>query len=480
MYDSENTANDGYQKIDSLQRILSSLNLKVKTVSQNDYYKGLLNKKYIGVISLINWPQVGLTNKSFLQDRQKFRGIKLHIGDNLTVSEAKELGGSATKIYQQQLILNFQGNKQLLPFSETATVLSHLSKGTRKIGLLTSQQKNQSKYTYGVIYKKVGFLPYFKKSGVSLMAAVKTIAELFGSKGNYRPLLAITGVSPYSNLKVLDEISNYCYQKNIPFSISTVTVSENTEMKAYRHFTKVLKKVEERNGIIFLNTPAVGGAGTNSAAELNERMTASFVAFANHQVYPVGISSQGYWNQDEVLRKQALMQADHWLLLPSETPTFVKQDNNANVAHQSLYAVSASSLLTAQQKSGLKFEIPTAITYKLPDSSKKLFDFKRLVQSLHVTWFDPVLQNWQTKVSSNTTTIEYKGGNYFLNGQRKELSSKASGSLRTSPQNKFRPLFTRFFSLQGNILMLFFAIALSILLVFIGLGRRIYLQMFKR
>lgn len=480
VYDYENTAKGDYAKIDSIQRVLTSLNLRVKTVSQENYYKGMLNQNYLGVVTLINWPQVGLTNQTFIRDRQRFKGIKLHIGDNLTDSEAAALGGKRQKIYQQQLLLKDQGNQQLLPFSETMTVLSQLKKTTQEFGVLASQQKFERRYSYGVINNQNGYLPYFETSGLSFMTAVSTMAHLFDRNGNYRPLLTITGVSPYSDLKFLDQVSKYCYQQNIPFAVSTVTVSANTEMAAYHRFTTVLKKIEDRNGIIFLQTPQVGGATSASAQELNERMTASIVAFANHQIYPVGISSAGYWNQDRVLRQEALVKANHWLFLPSKTTTFVKQDNNAQIARQSFFAVTANSLGTIKQKDDLKFAISTAITIPVPTSTAKMTDFKRQIQAFHIQWYNPVDQSLETKINTGSTVVAYKAGNYFLNGQRKTITAKISSVNENLQKTKTQPLFSRFFHLQGNILMLFFAFVLIVLLIFISFGRRIYWRMFKR
>lgn len=480
VYDSENTAKDDYSKIDSIQRVLTSLNLKVKTVSQEDYYKGMLKPSYLGVVTLVNWRQVGLTNQNFIHDRQHFRGIKLHIGDDLTDSEATDLGGKRHKIYQQQLLLKDQGNQQLLPFSETMTVLSRLEKTTKNFGVLASQQKNERRYAYGVINNKDGYLPYFETSGLSFMTAVSAMAHLFNRNGNYRPLLTITGVSPYSNLKFLNQVSKYCYQQNISFAVSTVTVSANTEMAAYQQFTTVLKKIEDRNGMIFLQTPQVGGATSASAQELNERITSSIVAFANHQIYPVGISSAGYWNQDQVLRKEALIKANHWLLLPSKTTTFVKQDNDAQIAQQSFFAMKASSLETIKRNNDLEFAIPTAVTIPIPTSTAKMVDFKQQIQSLNVQWYNPVNQNLKTKVDTGSTVVVYRAGEYFLNGQQKRITTEISSVNEKPEKAKTQPLFSRFFHLQGNVLMLFFAFVLIILLIFISFGRRIYWRMFRR
>lgn len=57
VYDSQNTVEQGEKKIDTLQRMLAGMGLKVKTVKESEYQKGELNHSYQGVITMINWKQ---------------------------------------------------------------------------------------------------------------------------------------------------------------------------------------------------------------------------------------------------------------------------------------------------------------------------------------------------------------------------------------------------------------------------------------
>ena len=57
VYDSQNTVEQGEKKIDTLQRMLAGMGLKVKTVKEGEYQKGELNRSYQGVITMINWKQ---------------------------------------------------------------------------------------------------------------------------------------------------------------------------------------------------------------------------------------------------------------------------------------------------------------------------------------------------------------------------------------------------------------------------------------
>jgi len=83
VYDSQNVAQHDQTKVAAVQRLLTSFNVRVKTVLAADYHAGSL-QHYQGVITMINWPQTDLNNAAFSRDRQRFKGIKLHIGPNLT------------------------------------------------------------------------------------------------------------------------------------------------------------------------------------------------------------------------------------------------------------------------------------------------------------------------------------------------------------------------------------------------------------
>lgn len=477
VYDSENNVYHGEKKIDSLQRALASLNLPVKTVPQDEYKKGML-KNYYGVITLINWRQVGMTNKTFIQDRDDFNGIKLHIGDNLTNKEATQLGGVAQRVYQQQFILKINNDEQLLPFSETMSVLNGLNDQSKTVGILATQEENQKEYPYGVINGNNGYLPYFSTSGLSSLAAIETIAKLFKRTNKYSPMLTITNVTPYSNLKILDAFSLYCYRKGISFAINASSVSDNTQMKAFTKYTSVLNNIENRGGVIFSQMPIVGAPPVSSGPELDQIVTSYMVSFARENVYPIGISSYGYWNQDKILRNNALKKADNLILLANEKVVYVKQDNDALATKRIFYGMPISSLKKVKKTYSTKFSSPTALTVSLPDSINGLYDLEQEIDGLDLDWYDPM--NLTAHVDAGTSTMTFKHGSYYMNGQKEDIQNSRDTNDIPSYATKPKALFSKYFNIQGNMLMIFFAVVLLVLVIFIFLGRRIYKNMFKR
>lgn len=481
VYDSQNDVKNDKVNIDALQRSLTSMNLQVKTLQQSDYKKGMLNNKYLGVITMVNWRQVGLTNQAFIQDRDNFSGIKLHIGEELTQTEISQLKVQVKKIYQQQLILTEGHDQETLPFKQSITVITKTEDSGHQVGVLSSQQANQKKYPFGYINGKQGYLPFFSNEGLSLMVQTKMIAQLFSRAGKYQPLLTITNVTPYTNLATLDKLSLFCYKNEIPFAISMTSVSENTEMKAFSRFTAVLRNVENRGGIIFLQTPTVSSGIDSDGQIINKNFLTYIVSLARQQVFPVGISSEGFWNQDKVLRENSLKFADHWLLLPNEEKvTYVDEDNNAKSSQETFFGMSASSLNNVKKNDETFFTIPTALTISMPYSQKQLEHVQSEIKSLNLTWFDPVDDDLRTSLNTETTALQYKHGQYIVNGKIEDIHPASSDLNKQFSDGKSTALFSGYFKIQGNILAVFFVIIMIVLLIFIFIGQRIYWNRFRR
>ena len=481
VYDSLNTTENGQEKIDTLQRVLSGMNLHVKTISQSQYKTGMLSQRYIAVITLINWAKANLVNQQFVKDRQHYNGLKLHIGQNLSQDEINQLGVKIDKLYQQQFILKNTNQEQLLHYTKSLDVVNVDSKDKNVVGILSTQEANQKEYPFGYINGKNAYLPFFSTDGLGLLTEIQLIAKLIGKQETFKPLLTITDVTPYSDLKLLEQLSRFFYDHDIPFAISTVSVSENTEMKAFSRFTAALRNVENRGGVIFLQTPKVTSDADNTGTLLSDNMSTYLVSLARHQVFPVGISSSGFWNQDKILRTHSLELADHWLLLPNaSTVTHVKKDQNAGIAKESFFAMSADSLNGVKRNNATRFLVPTALTYVMPDSQEKLERIENSIEDQSLTWFDPVEDNLQTTIKTDTTILQYRHGDYFANGASEEIQTSNNVFGKSFSDGQQKTLFSKYFKIQGGILAIFFGIITVILAVFIYIGQRIYWNRFKR
>ena len=212
---------------------------------------------------------------------------------------------------------------------------------------------------------------------------------------------------------------------------------------------------------------------------MRQDLTSYVVSLAKYQVYPIGISTQGFWNQDEVLRKNFLMSADHWLLLPNSDVVYVDQDNNSNVVERSFLGISASSLNSVKKTSETRFSTPTSVLIPLPHSTKELTDFKEQINKLNFAWFDPMEMTMSTSINTGTSTVSFKNGNYFVNGKQESIGTADSSSV-FNETIKQKPLLSNYFNIQGNVLTILFVIVAIVLIIFILMGRKIYWNRFNK
>ncbi|MGY5339793.1 hypothetical protein [Levilactobacillus spicheri] len=483
VYDAINPTVSGQKKLAAVQRLLASLNVKTQTERLSDYQTGqLTTQRYQGVVTLNNWEQGRLYNAAFVRDRNRFTGRQLHIGSGLSVQEAHRLGATRQRVYHQQFVLHDGGNWQLLPFSTDLTLLNGLSRHTQTFGTLRTQGAGLAPHAYGVVHGKSAYLPYLTADGFSLTVASRTLAALFGQSRTNRPLLTITGVTPYTNLARLRRLGQRLYQAGIPFAVSTTSVADNTTFRAFKRFAQTLSELETENGVIFLQAPVVGATNRQSGQLLEQLMVGQLNQLGQRQVLPVGISAPAYWNQDRAFRRHGLQRATNVLLLPNPATTiFAKQDNLGTTFTQTWYGLPLRSLQTVENghhaPGDLSWAVPTALTVPMPDSAKGLTATLKQVTGLTTRWYDPS-QQLTSRLTSTSATFRYDHGSYFLNGREIDVGNSTVALPRFNPRRKNHVALKGYFRVQGWILWIFFTIVLVILVIFIILGRRIYRRMF--
>ncbi|MFD1671496.1 hypothetical protein ACFQ5M_05260 [Agrilactobacillus yilanensis] len=482
VYDSKNVAADGQKKLDGLQRLLTSFHYKVTTVRLADYQRQMLtSKKYQGVVTLINWPEAQLSNSAFDTDRQNFTGIKLHIGANLSDSELQALQSEPLQVYHQQFTISGNQQKQLLPFSASITLLKNCPDTATHVGQLTTQESTPRTYDYGTVVDNNGYIPYFSTSGLSMILAADVVAKLTHQEKSLQPVLAITGVTPYSDLTALNRLTLALYRKGIPFMISTTSVADNNDLPAFRRFAKALRNAENRDGLIFLQTPTATRGDATSGTKLGQQMQNTLVNLGQLDVFPVGISTPGYWNQDYVYRNHALQYASHVLLLPNpETLNYAQQDNQATTFDSAIYGMPINSLTSTQSTADIHFPMLTAVTVSMPNTTAGVDGAVRKIEALKINWFEPTARSIQAKIQAGAITYEYNQGNYYLNGTEVEITENPKQwQMPRSPLTVTGQL-NNFFKVQSNVLLVIFSIIFVVLIIFIFVGRRIYRRMFVK
>lgn len=485
VYDSLNIRNNKQNNVAAMQRLLTSAGVTVHVESLSDYKAGGLRRgDYSGLVTMVNWDSVPLTNRGFEQEQRDFTGTQLHVGSNLTAAELTRLHASKRTLYRRELAVRLPGrSRQLLPVTASMEVPTNLPAGAQTYGQLQIQGGDGSSFPFAYRFGSSAFLPYFDGNGVSLLAAEHLVAQLFAPKlRSYRPLFTITGVTPYSNLHLLRTVAAYLQARGIPFAVSAATVAQNTDLPELGRYAAALRTVQDDGGFIFIRSPEVGAPGASSGNLLNSLMTTAVTSLSQKHVFPLGYSAPTYLQLDGVFKKSMLSGANTVLQLANpQQEAYARQTHTTQTYKRAYTYVSAASLnrdkfgrpLSAQNQN---FALPTAVTFRMPDSPTALADFKRRVNDFNFDWADPTALN--TKLTAATLVITHRDGQYFMNGRQQSSAYTAVAKPHASESLPSRV--NDFFAIQSTFLWIFFFITITAMIVLLVLGRRIYVRMYRR
>lgn len=491
VYDGINAAAAGDQKIQALQRSLTGLNRRTKTVALADYRKqALLNENYQAVIVLINWPQKDASKhyQAFWQDLERFSGRQLFIGGQPPQSFQNHFSGTWQRVTHRQFILadDQTANQQLLTTLDEWHVLMATAP-TTAIGQLQSQETVGGDFAFGAVQGKYAYLPFYTPSGLTSLLADRLLAIwLLNAAQSFRPLLTITEVTPMSSFKYLKKLALYLQREDIPFAISATSVQVNTELPEFRRYTKVLRTVEDAGGIIYLQVPYIYTSLPDQLPVLKSVLAQQLTALTKEAVYPIGISAPSFWNQDKVYQQGGLKRASDVLLLPDPTTISYQQYTKTSTTFkQARTALTIDSLLTIKQQGRfdlekLNFAVPTALTLELPTNQNKYEKAIKKIEAVNHQLFDPRQADWQPQLKYGKHVISYQRGQYLLDGKTQEIVVPLTTQTATKKKKGATGELNQFFKVQGHILMVFLGIILLILLFFLIRGRRVYWAKYRR
>lgn len=489
VYDSYNTDNNKADNVYSLNRLLVSTGCNVKMMPINEYHSGTLDKgAYDGVITLINWPEHEQDNQNLAKDRLKFKGIQIHIGGNINSNEISAINGVFLDYYQRDWLLIDQARKldQHLPHLDKLTVFDQLPSDTHTIGSLKIQGQDRL-FPYGVMRNNQAYVPYYNSNDDSIFLLASLIKTMFHLPDtSIKPLLTITGVTPYTDLNVLNELSNYFKSFNQTFAISVTIPNDNFDLYAYQKFSNALNLVTQKGGLIFIKNPYVGanGPADNTIEMLHNQTRISVNHLIDRNVYPIGVGLDEYWLRDQTYRHGFSNISNTQILFnnPSQFG-FAQQDNFSKTVKNSFYAVDMNQINSDQRgitlnNKNFNSNIPLAITFDMPNNLKALNKLKKNVEAIKFSLFNH--DTLDTKLSTNDHEIMFSNNQYLLDGQ---LADRHNVDIKIKKAPKYQPIKNWgniFFEAQNNMMLIFFIITFIILGIYLVRGRKAYMKMFKR
>ncbi|GAY73449.1 hypothetical protein [Lentilactobacillus kosonis] len=228
----------------------------------------------------------------------------------------------------------------------------------------------------------------------------------------------------------------------------------------------------------FLKTPTTIEPSASSGLELSSIIQNNLVSLGQQKVFPVGITTNNYWNQDAVYRNNALTKANTRILLanPSEF-SYADQDNRAGVAQNSFYGVSINQFTNIHQLTSVTWPMPVALTMPLPKKSTAINQLIAKINRLNIDLLNPLATDYEMKIMSGSIQFSQKGGNYYLNNSPVQITKPRNIIYQHAPKQAVSPI-NQFFKTQSNVMLILFSVILVIFIAFIWMGRRIYRRMF--
>ena len=480
LYDSlaKGTSKEG--NVAELQRLLASYSVKVTLRSLDQYEQGML-ADYPRVITVINAADLPITNKSFLEDLNLYRGQYLHIGYNPPESLQKGLQLTTDVIYGGSAHL------QIGQFSGTRLKVQDIpyiaaSEATHSYGKLSFQDQGLQ-VPYAVSEGNYTYAPYFEQENVSVLAMAYVLKDWLHITEGPQMYLAIKEIYPFSDLSLLGEMAERLYQVGIPFIASVRPVFSNTDYPAMLRYLVAMKRIQSNNGSILVHAPVSASSTATSGG--NDTLKAKMNGFINllvdNGIAPLGISAESHWTYDKEYSEAGMGFFDSALLLPDEQIDYTEQTDTSKTFVSSVYSMPFEFLqgLEFDGKVMPQFPMNTAIVIDFPKDEAGLEEVLQGLEQYWITFAD--YKKGVHEVVTDVNTITSEEGIISINGQQLNLDyipETVDSDYQYAEEQK--KSFTKLFNIQNQ----FFIVVIMISLLLFGglfiIGYRLYRQKYLK
>lgn len=229
---------------------------------------------------------------------------------------------------------------------------------------------------------------------------------------DYAQFLVLDSVYPFMPAQQLLDIIDRVEQLDIPYILSVMPLSDNSEYPAMKQFCQVLAYAQSRGATIILHAPIIH-KNVEDVQELYDRLTDMTNAYIENGVYPVGIEVPYSW-----LNREPYLTA-----LGRYRTVFVYEDGAAHFfnpeAHTSLISRQRHQLVfprTELDQDGIsQLQCYSSATYV--DCGSDAERFLRCAE-LSKTGGIPLadLRDYTHRVWLNDRSLSYPNGSVYLDG----------------------------------------------------------------
>lgn len=474
VYDSLGIGTKQEGNVEALKRLLASFRVQVTAQSIDSYTVGSLHS-YSKLIEVHNRSDLMEEDSEYFADLQSYKGDILYIGEMPRDKLVQSLG-------LQVQAVEIVADLSIGPFVEKSIRLSSIydsaQPGIQRYGTLKVQDAS---YSYGMRKGKEAYVPFMEKGTLSEIALSYVLKDWLqqGEKSNY--YLVFKEIYPFSDLFLLERMSDELFEAGIPFIVSVHPVFSNTDYPAMKRYINTLKYIQSRNGTVLVESPVVATTIQDLDRSLYHQMEHFIDVLAEAGIIPLGMGAEMYWSYDEHYVSEGMAFFDSVVLFPDKRLIHKAERISSEAFPSSLYSVDQPFLQRYLTDGRLIDPLPmdTAITY---DFVQKEDELESLVDSLRNSWINfEDYKNGAHRVRTETNELRSERGSLVLNGV--SLGTQAS-HVETSSDYVYKQheekSFEAWFTVQNKFFIIVIFITLFVFSGFLIIGYRMYKRKFYK
>jgi len=467
VYDSLGKGTKEEGNLEALKRLLAAFRVQVTTESIDSYTAGSLSQ-YSKLIEVHNRSDLDEEDSEYLSDLQSYRGDILYIGGMPRDKLVQSLG---LQVQAMEKVADFS----IGPFVEKSirlkTVFDSKEPGVQQYGALKFQEAS---YPYGIRKGPYAYVPFMEKDTLSEIALSYVLKDWLQQEQSSHYYLVFKEIYPFSDLRLLERMSDELYEAGIPFIVSVHPVFSNTDYPAMKRYINTLKYIQSRNGTVLVESPFVATV-RDEGRDLFRQMEHFIDVLAEEGVVPLGMGTEMFWTYDDYFAAEGMTFFDSVVLFPDTRSIHKVERNRSEAFTSSLYSVDRAYLqrYLADDRPIDPLPMDTALTYNFVQNEAEL---DSLLDSLRNSWI--IFEDYKKcshKVTTELNELSSERGSLVLNGV--SLGIQAS-HVETSSQYEYKQQeqksFETWFTVQNKFFIIVIFITLFVFSGFLIIGYRMY------
>ncbi|WP_068615320.1 hypothetical protein [Paenibacillus tuaregi] len=476
VYDSLGMGMKQEGNVEALKRLLAAFHVQVTAESLDSYTAGSLSQ-YSKLIEVRNRSDFLDDNNDFLKDKQSYTGDFLYIGEKPGEKLVQSLG---LQLQSEQKVADLQ----IGTFAQRSISVPYLydskQPGVKKYGELKVQAADLS-YPYGIRKGANAYVPFMEKDTLSELALSYVLKDWLQENQEGHYFLVFKEIYPFSDLGLLEKMSDELFEAGIPFMVSVHPVYSNTDYPAMKRYINTLKYIQSRNGTILVEAPVVASTIQDLDRSLYQQTEHFIDALAQEGVVPLGMGAQMYWSYDEHYVSEGMAFFDSVILFPDTRQIYKAKRNRSTAFASSLYSLDSAFFqrYLTDDRHIASLPMDTAVTF---DFVQKESELEGLIEGLKKSWI--AFEDYKSEAHHVKTKINELGsdrGSLVLNGVSLGIqASHVETSSKYVYKQQGKKSFETWFTVQNQIFIVIIFITLFVFGGFLIIGYRMYKRKFYK